>query len=335
MTVIFAALLAVKAAPSSSPLQRRASISLKVNDSSNANATNALHIQGSEDINDAIPLLLMPPAHASEAPPESTLSSSEPPLLYTTVTEIVTTTILSQLPASTLTLSVTLPPEIEISTVATTDTVTATSTVFVEPSSPIPADPSQGSWPGPPSRGHLPNLPGRASWTCPWALKDLTPFNVTQRFGGANLRFITGIPPMIRSTDSTPPGLQPSLGSQGPPITTWHPNEVSLQLLYPKGSVNPGRKPQGGMEFYASPLEVHTARTVTLRYSVYFPKDFTWVLGGKLPGLYGGHSGCSGGNAALDCFSTRLMWRQGGIGELYLVWEFSPLMFPTRTNNSR
>ena len=47
--------------------------------------------------------------------------------------------------------------------------------------------------------------------------------------------------------------------------------------------------------------------------------DFEWVLAGKLPGLYGGHTACSGGDEALDCFSTRLMWREGGMGELYLV----------------
>ncbi|KAG1731175.1 uncharacterized protein EDB91DRAFT_1058886, partial [Suillus paluster] len=42
------------------------------------------------------------------------------------------------------------------------------------------------------------------------------------------------------------------------------------------------------------------------------------VKGGKLPGLYGGHTGCSGGAAAEDCLSTRLMWRPGGAGEPYL-----------------
>ncbi|KAJ3509201.1 hypothetical protein NLJ89_g5352 [Agrocybe chaxingu] len=74
----------------------------------------------------------------------------------------------------------------------------------------------------------------------------------------------------------------------------------------------------GGAEFYASPIDISGARNVTLRYSVFFPVDFDWVLAGKLPGLYGGHTGCSGGNAALDCFSTRLMWRADGAGELYL-----------------
>jgi hypothetical protein len=61
------------------------------------------------------------------------------------------------------------------------------------------------------------------------------------------------------------------------------------------------------------------ASTLTFEYKVFFPSDFEWVKGGKLPGLYGGRTGCSGGDAALDCFSTRLMWRAGGAGELYLV----------------
>ncbi|KAH9918345.1 uncharacterized protein BXZ73DRAFT_92201 [Epithele typhae] len=92
-----------------------------------------------------------------------------------------------------------------------------------------------------------------------------------------------------------------------------------LQLFYPAGSINPGTQPQGGADFYASPLpDVRAARNVTLAYSVFFPADFDWVRGGKLPGLYGGHDGCSGGDAAADCWSTRLMWRADGAGELYL-----------------
>ncbi|KAF8162746.1 polysaccharide lyase family 14 protein, partial [Crassisporium funariophilum] len=91
-----------------------------------------------------------------------------------------------------------------------------------------------------------------------------------------------------------------------------------IQLLFPAGSINPAQKPQGGAEFYATPIDISKARNVTMKYSVFFPASFDWVLAGKLPGLYGGHTGCSGGNAALDCFSTRLMWRQGGAGELYL-----------------
>lgn len=39
---------------------------------------------------------------------------------------------------------------------------------------------------------------------------------------------------------------------------------------------------------------------------------------GKLPGLYGGKTSCTGGDPAHDCFSTRIMWRENGKGELYL-----------------
>ncbi len=82
-----------------------------------------------------------------------------------------------------------------------------------------------------------------------------------------------------------------------------------------------------------NPLDITRATNASLEYSVYFPSDFDFVKGGKLPGLYGGHKGCSGGNAAVEwvdalrsslsdafsCFSTRMMWRTGGKGELYLV----------------
>jgi hypothetical protein len=56
-------------------------------------------------------------------------------------------------------------------------------------------------------------------------------------------------------------------------------------------------------------------------YELAFDSDFDWVKGGKLPGLRGGlnSTGCSGGNQAdgLSCFSTRLMWRKDGSGEVY------------------
>jgi len=34
--------------------------------------------------------------------------------------------------------------------------------------------------------------------------------------------------------------------------------------------------------------------------------------------MYGGKTSCSGGDPAVHCFSTRLMWRTDGEGELYL-----------------
>lgn len=96
-------------------------------------------------------------------------------------------------------------------------------------------------------------------------------------------------------------------------------SSVILQLFYPEGSVNPESQPQGGADFYATPLDISKANNVTLEYSVFFPADFDWVRAGKLPGLYGGHRSCSGGDDAKSCFSTRLMWREDGAGELYLV----------------
>jgi len=56
-------------------------------------------------------------------------------------------------------------------------------------------------------------------------------------------------------------------------------------------------------------------------YELAFDSGFDWVKGGKLPGLRGGlnSTGCSGGNQAdgSACFSTRLMWRKDGAGEVY------------------
>lgn len=80
----------------------------------------------------------------------------------------------------------------------------------------------------------------------------------------------------------------------------WNESVNSLQVLYPRGSNAPHNDPQGGTEFYAIPLDLSTATNASLQYSVYFPLDFDWVKGGKLPGLYGGHKGCSGGDAAIE-----------------------------------
>ncbi|KAJ2927109.1 hypothetical protein H1R20_g9991, partial [Candolleomyces eurysporus] len=61
-----------------------------------------------------------------------------------------------------------------------------------------------------------------------------------------------------------------------PPVTSWTPSSSALQLFYPAGSINPAQKPQGGAEFYASPLDISSARNVSLRFSVFFPVDFDW-----------------------------------------------------------
>ncbi|KAJ3171759.1 hypothetical protein HDU87_008301 [Geranomyces variabilis] len=96
-----------------------------------------------------------------------------------------------------------------------------------------------------------------------------------------------------------------------------------LQITYPAGTRNPKDGNVGGTGFYASPIDLSAASTVTFSYQVLFPTGFNFVKGGKLPGLYGGHPGCSGGNSALDCFSTRFMFRTKGLGEIYLYVDRS------------
>jgi hypothetical protein len=148
-----------------------------------------------------------------------------------------------------------------------------------------------------------------SSWAAPKFFSDLSAFNITHFASGRdNLEVVAGVnfDAVARADD---------LSSW----TAWTNASTMLQLFYPKDSINPAGWPKGGSQFYAAPLDLRNARSVTFAYSVFFPSDFEWAKGGKLPGLYGGRTGCSGGDPAIDCFSTRLMWREGGAGELYLV----------------
>ncbi|QRV86810.1 polysaccharide lyase family 14 protein [Ceratobasidium sp. AG-Ba] len=165
----------------------------------------------------------------------------------------------------------------------------------------VPAPPS------PPS----PTVPVENVWNPPADFTDLDCFgNVKYGFGMSNLKVVHGIPASasVSASGSVPTG-----------VLKWTNEMSAIEAFYPKGSINPGNSPQGGADFYANPLPVlKNAQNVTFGYSVFFPVDFEPVRGGKLPGLYGGKTGCSGGDAALDCFSTRLMWRAENNGELYL-----------------
>ncbi len=150
-----------------------------------------------------------------------------------------------------------------------------------------------------------------SAWASPKLFTNLSAFNITHFASGRdNLEVVVGITPGVEDIVHTDDASSWEL---------WTNASAMLQLFYPKDSVNPARWPQGGSEFYAKPLDIGRANNVTLEYRVFFPGDFDWVRGGKLPGLYGGHTRCSGGDPALDCFSTRMMWRAGGAGELYLV----------------
>ncbi|TFY79184.1 hypothetical protein EWM64_g4826 [Hericium alpestre] len=237
-------------------------------------------------------------------------SSTEPAASATTILEVITVT---QAPS---TIIVTAPA----STVTETDFITAQ-----------PPDPSSG----PESPTPDPNTSGRrqTKWTMPAQMSDLAPFNITKFASGKdNLVLVSSEPSSAAASGSTSTSASQSdiagllsgiLGQDPDPSNvTASSTKTLLQLFYPKGSINPANTdaPVGGAEFYASPPggAMEGARNVTLAYDVYFPADFEWVKGGKLPGLYGGHTMCSGGDDALSCFSTRLMWRENGAGEMYL-----------------
>ena len=60
-----------------------------------------------------------------------------------------------------------------------------------------------------------------------------------------------------------------------------------LRVEYPKGSFKPSARPVGGTGFYAQPINLKNATFVSFSYQVFFPENFNFVRGGKLPGLYG------------------------------------------------
>ncbi|OCH85804.1 hypothetical protein OBBRIDRAFT_739230 [Obba rivulosa] len=93
-----------------------------------------------------------------------------------------------------------------------------------------------------------------------------------------------------------------------------------LQVTYPAGSFSNGT---GGAQFYNlwNSSDSSAFQTMLLSYEVAFDSNFDFVKGGKLPGFRGGPEidGCDGGDAAngSNCFSSRLMWRTSGEGEVY------------------
>jgi hypothetical protein len=74
--------------------------------------------------------------------------------------------------------------------------------------------------------------------------------------------------------------------------------------------------PYGGAQI-CEPLTAGPQTSATLTYKVRFPNSFEFIKGGKLPGLYGGVEPFSGGGHNASGWSTRLMWRPAGAGEIY------------------
>lgn len=95
-----------------------------------------------------------------------------------------------------------------------------------------------------------------------------------------------------------------------------------LRVFYPAGSASPTvtnseGTPIGGTQFFAD-LGMQSHDTMRLSYYVRFSKNFDFVKGGKLPGLFGGN--VNNGRKIPDGsngFSTRYMWRKNGNGEIY------------------
>ncbi|KAI0823915.1 hypothetical protein BC628DRAFT_1420647 [Trametes gibbosa] len=237
----------------------------------------------------------------SASPTDSQSSFSS---VFSSTTENSATTTVSAAYTSALTVTVTAPPQ------TVTDTIT-----IVPPPTPAPTL-------------------VQTVWSAPSQMTDLSAFNIQNfAYGHQNMRIIvdpSSIPQDASndttSAESTDPDalfqVRLAIASAAdagmippPPAAN---ASAFLQLFYPANSINPAQEPQGGADFYAAPLDFSGARNVSLEYSVFFPADFDWVQAGKLPGVYGGHDGCSGGDDALECFSTRLMWRSKGLGELYL-----------------
>lgn len=98
---------------------------------------------------------------------------------------------------------------------------------------------------------------------------------------------------------------------------------TALRVTYPARSASPAASrldgaPEGGMQLYLPRVKGELNRAY-LRYRVRFPTGFNFVRGGKLPGLWGGTRVSGGAKPnGTDGFSTRLMWRSGGAGEVYL-----------------
>jgi len=123
----------------------------------------------------------------------------------------------------------------------------------------------------------------------------------------------------VSSSGATGAGGATFINSTAPPPQP-HLQQV-LKLDYPKGSYAPSIGPiPGGTQFYAKPFGDKTPfESMMVSYNVAFPNGFNWVLGGKLPGVYGGtpYDGCSGGvqSTGSNCLTMRLMWRPSGAGE--------------------
>ncbi|KAH9961338.1 hypothetical protein BC827DRAFT_1260518 [Russula dissimulans] len=135
---------------------------------------------------------------------------------------------------------------------------------------------------------------------------------ITSNWGLSKGRIQNGASNLLFVNDPFPNATSSSNSSSSGPV---------LQVQYPAGSFE--NNDSGGAQFYVTwNSSSGTAyESMMVSYEVAFDSGFDWRKGGKLPGLRGGPDpdNCSGGHQAngTNCFSTRLMWRTNGAGEVY------------------
>jgi hypothetical protein len=89
-----------------------------------------------------------------------------------------------------------------------------------------------------------------------------------------------------------------------------------IETRYPAGSSAPSSGDPGGAQAELQ-ITAGPANEYTLSYELRFPVGFTWVKGGKLPGLCGGNCP-TGSNNGPGGFAARFMWRADGAAEVLL-----------------
>lgn len=89
---------------------------------------------------------------------------------------------------------------------------------------------------------------------------------------------------------------------------------TSVKIEYARGKVGS----DSGVGFHASPKHAFPTLHARLSYKVYFPEDFDWVKGGKLPGLFIGNPGATGGHWDYKAGSARVTWQKDGFACIYM-----------------
>ncbi|WVF68834.1 hypothetical protein IAT40_003607 [Kwoniella sp. CBS 6097] len=186
-----------------------------------------------------------------------------------------------------------------------------------EPVAPAPAPiPTPVTPPPPPPSPPTP--PPQAPAPAPQPSRHLTCFFVSSHsVGTEHLTFLAGSP-----SSSSYLSAAAAL-TDGPPYDRDFADQSlgALRVTYPEGSfISDIDDPEhvSRISSYDPTVDLRRIPNATLEYSVFFPPDFVFVKGGRLPGLYGGHTECEAGSDASECFDTRMMWEENGGGELYL-----------------